>query len=184
MYYIISQAQSNALRSVNSPQHQFVGTWHEDAENNIFGVRVEQSFLDASEDHRVLFNSFKDVVAYPLPLQELDRVFEQAEAQGMSITHNSETYHLQCRPIDRTNWLGVKEIASALQPTDSFTIMSRENVPLQTTASQVLTWVTQVGSYSQALYAARWAVRNDINAGNIPSDIQAAFDQALQTILS
>jgi len=120
------------------------------------------------------------------PKRVLDRIFAQAEENGLQITHNNQTYHLQCRPLDRTNWLGVKEIASMLAPTDLFTIMSRENVPLQTTAQQAIAWVVQVGQYSQALYGARWHVRNDINTGVLTdaSQVEAAFNQALQAILT
>lgn len=114
----------------------------------------------------------------------LDRVFEQAEAKGMPIQHDSQTYHLQCRPIDRTNWLGVRELASALpNDTDTMVIMTYENVPITLTKVQVIQAMLNIGRYSQALYGARWNTRNAINQDS-NTNVEQTFTQTLQAILS
>ena len=114
----------------------------------------------------------------------LEKVFANAEAKGMPIVNNGTTYHLQCRPLDRTNWLGVQGLAENL-PTDADTmvIMTYEDVPITLTKPQVLQAMLNIGSYSQALYGARWATKNAINQ-DPNTDVETTFTQALQAILA
>ncbi len=81
---------------------------------------------------------------------QLEQVFASYEAQGMPIANNGTTYHLQCRPLDRTNWLGVMAMANLLDSDlDTVTIMTFENVPITLTKPQVLQAMANVGIYSQ-----------------------------------
>jgi hypothetical protein len=118
------------------------------------------------------------------PKRLLNQIFDQAEAEGMPITHEGTTYHLQCRPTDRTNWLGVKAMAEMLpNDTDTVTIMTYENVPIVLNKPTTLTTMVQIGQYSQALYAARWATRQAINE-NLQTNVKETFEQALAAILT
>lgn len=117
------------------------------------------------------------------PYKVLDTIFSKAESRGMPIQHNGNTYHLQLRQLDRTNWLGVRERIKLINPTDDYTIMTDENVPITTTASQVDTWLLQALSYTEALYGARWATKEAIEAD--PSiDVKNYFETALANILA
>jgi len=114
---------------------------------------------------------------------QLEQVFASYEAQGMPIVYEETTYHLQCRPLDRTNWLGVMAMANLLDSDlDTVTIMTFENVPITLTKPQVLQAMANVGIYSQALYGARWATKQAISNGT--TSIQATFSTALQNILN
>jgi len=114
---------------------------------------------------------------------QLEQVFARYEAQGMPIVNNGTTYHLQCRPLDRTNWLGVMAMANLLDSDlDTVTIMTFENVPITLTKPQVLQAMASIGVYSQALYGARWATKQAISNGT--TSIQATFSTALQNIIN
>jgi len=120
--------------------------------------------------------------------QELDRVFDQARENGYAFTHNSETYHLQCREKDAPNWLIVRGRAERMQPTDIYSegIMTLEDVPIFITASEVVALMDAVESHGVALYRARWAIKTQISTGAITdtTQVETAFDQALQTLLA
>ena len=114
---------------------------------------------------------------------QLEQVFASYEAQGMPIVNNGTTHHLQCRPLDRTNWLGVMAMANLLDSDlDTVTIMTLENVPITLTKPQVLQAMANIGIYSQALYGARWATKQAISNGT--TSIQATFSTALESILN
>lgn len=117
------------------------------------------------------------------PKAQLNKIFASAEAKGMPITHDGNTYHLQLRELDRTNWLGVRERIKLMSPTDSYTIMTEEDVPVTTTASQVDTWLLQALSYTEALYGARWGTKNALSQ-NPALDPQATFNQILQQLIN
>lgn len=114
----------------------------------------------------------------------LETVFANAESKGMPILHDGNTYHLQCRPTDRVNWLGVITMANMLpSDSDTVTIMTKQNEPITLTKPQVIKAMVDVGLYSQALYGARWATKNAIE-NNPNTDVETTFQQALQAILS
>lgn len=123
-------------------------------------------------------------------LMELQPLLSQYESEGMPISHNSQTYHLQCRPTDRVNWLGVITMANMLaDDSDTVTIMTKENAPITLTKPQVIQAMVDVGLYSQALYSARWAVRSVINNETDKVtleayNVQEAFQQALTALIS
>lgn len=115
---------------------------------------------------------------------QLETAFANAEAKGMPIVSGGTTYHLQCRPLDRTNWLGVKAIAEQLpNDTDTMVLMTYEDVPITLTKVEVLQAMLNIGAYSQALYGARWATKEAINSTGV-QDVQAYLHQALQAILA
>jgi len=115
---------------------------------------------------------------------QLEQVFARYEAQGMPIVNNGTTYHLQCRPLDRTNWLGVMAMANLLDSDlDTVTIMTFENVPITLTKPQVLQAMASIRRLFASPYTgARWATKQAISNGT--TSIQATFSTALQNIIN
>jgi len=127
------------------------------------------------------------------PTAVLKKLYENRLAVGAPITHNGQTYHFQIRVEDRTTWLmmihAVEKSIEAGAPTSApypSDLKTYENVRIPTTLQGVLDYGEHLQQYGQALWEAKQVVRTDIDNGTISdaSQVETAFDQALQTILN
>lgn len=123
----------------------------------------------------------------------LKRYYESKLEIGAPIDHNGQTYHFQIRVEDRTTWLmmihSVEKAIESGAPTSApypSDLKTYENVRIPTTLQGLLDYGDHLQQYGQALWEAKQVVQADIDNGTITdaSQVQSAFDTALQTILN
>lgn len=118
----------------------------------------------------------------------VQRVLSTAEANGMPFTHtDTETYHFQCRLVDRTNWSGLRTIVESQPNMLSVPMRCKENVWLTLDRQTALDTLLNIGLYYMALKQAETHVKDNlIPTGNYTNEqeIGQAFQTALQAILA
>lgn len=137
------------------------------------------SFIDLEEDLKE---------QEELLLRSINQIFQAAQTKGMPFTANDgQTYHMQARDKDRINVLGLYTSAKDFMTSGSLV----EFTPYEDVKAVYIerdVFVEQIApayfAFFSAIHFARKKIQKDIANGNIPEDLQAAFDQAFQTILS
>ena len=118
----------------------------------------------------------------------LQRVLSDAEAQGMPFIHtDTQTYHFQCRLVDRTNWSGLRTIAENQPSMTIVPMRCKENIWLMLDRQTALDTLLNIGLYYMSLKKAETHVKDNlIPSGNYTNEqqIEQAFNQALQAILA
>jgi len=127
------------------------------------------------------------------PTAVLKKLYEKRLAVGAPIQHNGQTYHFQLRVEARTTWLmmvhAVEKSIEAGAPTSApypSDLKTYENTRVPTTLQGLLDYADYLQQYGQALWDAKQVVQSEIDNGTITdaSQVETAFDSALQTILN
>jgi hypothetical protein len=125
------------------------------------------------------------------PYTLLDVIFDQHQKDGMPFVQGEQTVHLQCRPLDMTNWGNLLIYLTRNEATvsnENITVMTRENVPIVLTGTQTIALIESIQVYYNLLYSARWQVRYQIS--QTPEnqwdgfDVEGVFDTVLSGLLN